>query len=57
MFQVVKPEYVNKTFRLEMKLMKRLETVAQNRSVSVNNLIAQCCEYALDNLDTEFSGE
>ncbi len=51
MFKVKKTEYVNKTFRLPTDLVKRLEMVAQNQSVSINNLVIQCCEYALDNID------
>lgn len=51
MFQVKKTEYVNKTFRLPTDLVKRLEVVAQNKNVSLNNLVVQCCEYALENID------
>ena len=41
MFQVKKPEYVNKTFRMPQK------------DVSLNQLVTQCCRYALDHLDTD----
>ena len=51
MFKVSKPEMVNKTFRLPVKLVQELQTVAQNKGVSLNNLIQQCCEYALKHLD------
>lgn len=51
MFKVKKTEYVNKTFRLPKDLVKRLEVVAQNKNVSLNNLVVQCCEYALENID------
>lgn len=50
MFDVKKPEMVNKTFRLPAELVKRLAALAQQKGVSVNNLVVQCCEYALDNL-------
>jgi predicted HicB family RNase H-like nuclease len=53
MFNVVKPEYSNKTFRLPVELIKRLEEIAQSKSISVNNLVVQCCEYALTNLKDE----
>ena len=53
MFDVKKPEIANKTFRLPVELIKRLETVAQEKGVSMNNLVLQCCEYALDNLKDE----
>lgn len=50
MFTVKKVEMVNKTFRLPTDLVKRLATVAQAQGVSMNNLVTQCCEYALDNM-------
>lgn len=53
MFKIEKPEMVNKTFRLPAELVERLQTVAQNQGVSLNNLVKQCCEYALKNLDCE----
>ena len=50
MFKVSKPEMVNKTFRMPAELVERLNVVAQTQKVSLNNLVCQCCEYALDNL-------
>lgn len=51
MFRVEKPEMITKTFRLPLKLVEELQTVAQNKGVSLNQLVKQCCEYALENLD------
>ncbi len=53
MFKVKKPDNVNKTFRMPLELVKKLEILAQEKDVSLNNLVIQCCEYALDNIDTE----
>ena len=50
MFEVKKEEMSNKTVRLPISLIKRLENVAQQKGVSMNNLVRQCCEYALDHL-------
>ncbi|MFI3173717.1 MAG: hypothetical protein R3Y53_00775 [Bacillota bacterium] len=50
MFEVKKPEYVNKTFRLEKTLVERLSKYATETDVSLNSLVAQCCEYALSTL-------
>ena len=50
MFRVEKEEMTNKTFRLPLQLVEKLYTVAQNKGVSLNSLVRQCCEYALDNL-------
>ena len=52
MFKIEKPEFVNKTFRIEKKLIERLEQIAQRENISVNALVVQCCTYALDNMDT-----
>ena len=52
MFKIEKPEFINKTFRIEKKLIERLEQVAQRENISVNALVVQCCTYALDNMDT-----
>ena len=54
MFVVKKnSEMTNKTFRLPVDLVERLTEVAQAQEVSVNNLVQQCCEYALG----EMAGE
>ena len=50
MFDVKKPEMLNRAFRLPAELVERLGSVAQEKSVSVNYLVIQCCEYALDNM-------
>ena len=51
MFKVQKTEYINKTFRMPTELVKNMESIAQNQGVSLNNLVIQCCEYALANLE------
>ena len=51
MFKVKKTEYVNKTFRLPQEFVQRLEMIAQEKKVSLNNLVVQCCEYAIENMD------
>ncbi len=51
MFKVEKPEFVNKTFRIERSLLNRLEKVAQSEDVSVNALVVQCCNYALNDME------
>lgn len=51
MFRVSKPEYSNKTFRMPNELIAQLEKPAQDKGVSLNQLVIQCCKYALDNLE------
>ena len=50
MFEIKKIEYVNKTFRVPLELIEKLEALAQEKHISLNNLIVQCCEYALKNI-------
>ena len=50
-FKVKKKEFINKTFRLPIELVNQLETIAQNQNVSLNNLVIQCCEYAISNIE------
>lgn len=51
MFEVKKAEYTNKTFRMPTELIQKLEVLAQSKNVSLNNLVIQCCEYALNNTE------
>lgn len=53
MFEIKKLEYVNKTFRLQKVLVERLSKYATEADVSLNSLVAQCCEYALSNMKDE----
>lgn len=52
-FKIYKEEYVNRTFRLEKKLVDRMEAICNQQGISLNKLTVQCIEYALDNLDDE----
>lgn len=51
MFKVKKEEFTNKTFRMPNDLIEQLQSVAQEQSVSLNQLVIQCCQYALNNLE------
>jgi len=50
MFDIKKEEFINKTFRMPLSLVKDLEVIAQNEKVSLNNLVIQCCKYSIENL-------
>ncbi len=50
MFTVKKVEMITKTFRLPIDLVERLSIIAQEQGVSMNNLVTQCCEYALNEM-------
>jgi hypothetical protein len=54
MFKIQQNEQmVNKTFRMPASLVMELTRVAGIEKISVNNLVRQCCEYALSNMKTE----
>jgi len=42
-----------KTFRLPIELIERLETLAAQNKLSLNQLVIQCLNYAIDNLEKE----
>ncbi len=46
---------VSKTFRLPIELVKTLEDLAENYKISLNQLIIQSLEFAMDNLSSEES--
>lgn len=52
-FKVEREEYVNKTFRLEKKLVDELEVICDKKNISLNKLIVKCVEYALDNMEED----
>ena len=51
MFEIKKPTASNKTIRMPDTLIDRLEKLAGQYDISFNQLVLQCCEYALENLN------
>ena len=43
---------VNKTFRIPMNIVDELERIAGEHNTSVNKVVVQCLQYALDNIQT-----
>lgn len=56
-FKIKKQEYANRTFRLPVELLEELNTLATDKNISLNQLMIQCCEFALNNLDDESAGD
>lgn len=52
-FIIKKQEYVNKTFRITKELNEQLSEIAQKENISVNELVVQCCNFALLNMKKE----
>ncbi len=48
-------ESVNKTFRIPVHIVEQLEQLAGKYTTSVNKIVIQCLEYALDNISDEDS--
>ncbi len=47
-----KPECVSKTFRLPIDMIRKLDKIAYINNLSLNQLVIQCLDYALHNIDT-----
>lgn len=47
-FEIKRQEYVNRTFRLTKELADTLSQVAQEENISVNELVVQSCQFALE---------
>lgn len=53
MFKITKPTSSNKTIRMPDILIERLECLAAKNDISFNQLVVQCCQYALENLNSD----
>lgn len=51
MFEIKKPSASNKTIRMPDTLIHQLEQLAGKHDISFNQLVVQCCEYAISHLD------
>ena len=51
MFEIKKPTSSNKTVRMPDELIVKLEKLAAQNDISFNQLVIQCCEYALKDLE------
>lgn len=46
-------EKVVATIRVDLKILEKIDTIASNIGASRNELINQCIEYALENLEED----
>ena len=49
-FEIKKPQSSNKTIRMPDELIEKLQKLATSNDVSFNQLVVQCCEFALENM-------
>ena len=50
-------ESVNKTFRIPVNIVEQLERLAGKNNTSVDKVVVQCLQYALDNISTDSSDD
>jgi predicted HicB family RNase H-like nuclease len=43
----------SKTFRLPIELIEKMEIIATQNKLSLNQLVIQCLTYAVDNLESD----
>ncbi len=46
-------ESVNKTFRIPINIVDKLDQLAGEYNTSMNKIVVQCLQYALDSLEAE----
>ncbi len=53
MFRVKKDrvEYENKSLRLPVDLIEKVQQLAEKNEISFNKVVIQCIDYALDHMD------
>ncbi len=49
-FKIKKTQSSNKTIRMPDPLIEKLQTIADKNNISFNQLVVQCCDYALNNM-------
>ena len=49
-FKIKKPQSSNKTIRMPDELVEKLQALASSNDISFNQLVVQCCEFALENM-------
>ena len=51
--KIERAEFVNKTFRFNIKLMRKVETLCQQKGISMNRFVDIALRYALEHLEDE----
>lgn len=57
MFEIKSEQKSNKTIRMPDTLIDKLQKTADANNISFNQLIVQCCEYALNDMKTTDSDQ
>jgi len=51
--KIEREEFVNKTFRFNIKLMREVEILCQQKSISMNRFVDIALRYVLEHLEEE----
>lgn len=54
-FIIKKPTSSNRTVRMPDELINRIGKLANDKGISFNQLVIQCCEFALEHLNDKES--
>ncbi len=49
-FIIKKPTSSNRTVRMPDDLIEKLSSISSNKGISFNQLVIQCCEFALEHI-------
>lgn len=50
-FKIKKTQSSNKTIRMPDALIDKIQSLADSNDISFNQLVVQCCEFALENME------
>lgn len=53
MFEIKKAQHSNKTIRMPDDLIDCLQKLADRDDISFNQLVVQCCEYAINDMEEQ----
>lgn len=51
LFEIKKFQSSNKTIRMPDELINKLQKLADKNDISFNQLVVQCCQFALENMN------
>lgn len=52
-FIIKKPKSLNRTIRMPEDMISKMEKIATSQDISFNQLVVQCCEFALEHLKND----
>lgn len=56
-FYIKRQEYSNRTFRFSVEMLEELGKLANDKNISLNQIVIKCCDFALKNLVDEEAEE